>query len=303
MKVEEISEFGGPDVFRAAERPDPVPGAGEVVVRIHAACVNPTDLATRAHPYTPGLQLPLVLGWDLAGIVSEVGAGVSTYAPGDRVCGMIPFGRIAGRVGAYAAAAAVQPDWLAPLPENVPFEEGATLPLNSLTGYQALQLLPLAAGARLLITGASGGVGGFATQLAVQNQLHVIAVAGRGDEDWVRSLGPAEVLPREADLARTDRVDGVFDAVPLGPERTTPALRDGGTAVFTRPPQPARSDRVHLETVRVHSDPFVLALMARLLGQGELRTRVARVFPLEDAPKAHRLAEAGGLHGKVVLRP
>jgi len=179
MKVAEITRFGGPEVFRIAERPDPVPGPGQVVVRIMAASVNPTDLATREQPYTPGLELPLVLGWDLAGVVTAVGDEVGGYAPGDRVCGMIPFGRIAGRVGAYAEAAAVQPDWLAHLPGNVSFEEAATLPLNSLTAHQALAFFHLDPGARLLITGASGGVGGFATSLAVRAGLHVIAVAGR----------------------------------------------------------------------------------------------------------------------------
>ncbi len=303
MKVAEITGFGGPEVFRSAERPDPVPGAGEVVVRILAASVNPTDLVTREHPYTPGLQLPLVPGWDLAGVVTAVGGDVVGYAPGNRVCGMIPFGRIGGRVGAYAEAAAVDPAWLAHMPENVGFEEGATLPLNSLTADQALRFFHLEPGARLLITGASGGVGGFATALAVREGLHVIAVAGRDDEAWVRGLGADEVLPRDADLRDLAPVDGVLDAVPVGPERTTPALREGGTAVFTRPPHPARSDRVHFETVRVQSDPRALQEMANLLGEGVLKTRVARVLPLEDAAEAHRLAAAGGLHGKVVLKP
>jgi len=302
MKVAEITRFGGPEVFRIAERPDPVPGPGQVVVRIMAASVNPTDLATREQPYTPGLELPLVLGWDLAGVVTAVGDEVGGYAPGDRVCGMIPFGRIAGRVGAYAEAAAVQPDWLAHLPGNVSFEEAATLPLNSLTAHQALAFFHLDPGARLLITGASGGVGGFATSLAVRAGLHVIGVAGRDDDAWVEGLGAAEVLPRDADLGAIATVDGVLDAVPVGPARATPALRDGGTAVFTREPQPATSEHVRLVAMRVQSDP-ALAEMARLLGEGVLKTRVARVLPLDDVAEAHRLAGTGGLHGKVVLKP
>ncbi len=303
MKVAELTRFGGPEVFHLAERPDPTPGAGQVVVRILAAGVNPTDLATREHPYTPGLQLPLVPGWDLAGVVTAVGGDVAGYAPGDRVCGMIPFGRIAGRVGAYAEAAAVDPAWLAHLPDEVGFEEAATLPLNSLTAIQALAFFRLQPGARLLVTGASGGVGGFATALAVRSGLHVIAVAGRDDEPWVRGLGADEVLPRDADLAAIAPVAGVLDAVPVGPERATAALRDGGTVVFTRPPQPAHSDRVRFETVHVHSDPVALGDMVALLAEGVLKTRVARVLPLEDVAEAHRLAAAGGLHGKVVLKP
>jgi NADPH:quinone reductase-like Zn-dependent oxidoreductase len=203
-------------------------------------------------------------------------------------------------VGAYAEAAAVEPAWLAPLPATLGFEEAATLPLNVLTARQALGFFDLGTGARLLITGASGGVGGFATQLAARAGLHVIAVAGRDDDAWVTSLGAAEVLPRDADLGAIAPVDAVLDAVPVGPARSTPALRDGGLAVFTRPPQPPTSDRVRLEAVRVQSDR-ALHEMVQLLANGTLRTRVARVLPLDQAAEGHRLVEAGGLHGKVVL--
>lgn len=304
MKVIEVSETGGPEVLHLAGRPDPVPRPGEVVVRIHAASINPTDIAARtAGPkYIPDLKVPFVPGWDLAGVVGAVGEGAGEFAVGDRVVGMIPFGRIGGRVGAYAEAAAVDPGWLAPLAYGIGFEEGATLPLNALTAHQALAMFELQPGARLLVTGASGGVGGFAVELAVRAGLHVIAVAGTNDEAWVRSLGAHEVLPRDADLASIGPVDGVLDAVPVGPERSTPALRDGGLAVFTRAPQPSRSDRVRFETVRVQSEPAALRELARMFGAGELHTRVARVLPLAEAAEAHRLAEESGRRGKIVLR-
>jgi NADPH:quinone reductase len=304
VRVAEVTAFGGPEVLRPAERPDPVPAPGEVVVRIHATTVNPTDLASRAERRRAiqDLELPFVLGWDLAGEVSDVGAGVTAYAPGDRVVGMIPFGRIGGRVGAYAEAAAVDPDWLAPLPPVVPFERAATLPLNSLTARQALDMLGLEDGARLLITGACGGVGSFATQLAVADGVRVIAVAGRDDEDWAARLGAAEVLPRDADLSTIQPVDAVLDGVPLGPAASTAPLPDGGPAVFTRPPDPPESDRgQRFETVWVQPDPVALRELAAQLAAGDLRTRVAHVLPLEQAAEGHRLAEAGGLRGKVVL--
>ena len=307
MRVAEVTAFGGPEVFRTAERPDPVAGPGEVVVRIHAATINPTDLGTRAgqaRRRLPDLDPPFVPGWDLAGEVTEVGEGVSDYAPGDRVVGMIPFVRIGGRVGAYAEAAAVDPAWLAPLDADVSYEEGATLPLNALTAREALGMLALPAGATLLITGASGGVGGFATQLAVADGLRVVAVAGRDDEDWVAELGPAKVLSRDADLSRIEPVDGVFDTVPLGPAASTGALRDGGTAVFTRPPDPPEPDRgLRLESFLVSPNASALRELTGRLAAGELRTRVARVLSLEQAAEGHRLAEAGGLRGKVVLTP
>ena len=304
MRVAEVTAFGAPDVIRPAERADPVAGPGEVVVRIHAATINPTDLGTRAgqaRRRLPDLEPPFVPGWDLAGEVTEVGPGVDGHAVGDRVVGMIPFVRIGGRVGAYAEAAAVDPGWLAPLDPAVGYAEGATLPLNALTAREALDMLALPAGATLLITGASGAVGSFATQLAVADGLRAIAVAGRGDEDWVAGLGAAEVLPRDADLSGIEPVDGVLDAVPLGSGASTGALRDGGTAVFTRPPEPVPDRDVRLESFLVSADAAALRELARKLSAGALRTRVDRVLSLDEAAEGHRLAEAGGLRGKVVL--
>jgi NADPH:quinone reductase len=305
VRAAEVTAFGGPEVLRVAERPDPEPGPGELVVRIRAATINPTDLGTRAgqaRRRLPDLEPPFVPGWDLAGEVAEVGEGVTGFAPGDRVVGMIPFARIGGRVGAYAEAAAVDPDWLAPIGPGVSWEEAATLPLNALTAHEGLGILALPPGARLLITGASGAVGGFATQLAAQAGLHVVGVAGRDDEAWLAGLGAAEVLPRDADLDAIEPVDGVFDAVPLGPAASTGALRDGGTAVFTRPPDPPESDRVRLEVFLVSPNAAALRELAAQLGAGELATRVARVLPLDDVAEGHRLAEAGGTRGKIVLR-
>ena len=298
MRVVEVTAFGGPEVLRVAERPDPEPAAGEQVVAIHATSVNPTDLSTRdgsRRRRMPDLEPPFVPGWDLAGEI---------VASGERVVGMIPFVQIGGRVGAYAEQVAIDPAWLAPLPEGVPFEEAATLPLNALTARQSLDLIGLAAGEVLLVTGASGGVGGFAVQMAVADGLRVIAVAGTGDEDWVESLGASEVLPRDADLSGTRPVDGVLDAVPVGPELSTAALREGGTAVFTRTPDPPEPERdLRFETILVEPDAAALAGFAEQLAAGRLRTRVAQVLPFEEAPRAHELAEAGGLHGKVVLVP
>jgi NADPH:quinone reductase len=285
-------------VLRAGERPDPEPGAGEVLVAVRATTVNPTDLSTRdgsRRRRMPDLVPPFVPGWDLSGMVP---------ATGERVVGMIPFAKIGGRVGAYAELAAVDPSWLAPLPDGVAFEDAATLPLNGLTARQSLDLLGLAPGDALLVTGASGGVGGFAVQLAVADGLRVIAVAGRDDRDWVASLGAAEVLPRDADLSDIEPVDGVLDAVPVGPSASTAALREGGMAVFTRPPDPPEPSRdLRFETVLVQPDAALLAELAGQLAAGALRTRVAEVLPLEEAARGHELAEAGAPRGKVVLVP
>jgi NADPH:quinone reductase-like Zn-dependent oxidoreductase len=302
VRVAEVIRFGGPEVLHPGERPDPMPGPGELLVRIHAANINPTDLGARSGQIKrrlPELEPPFVPGWDLAGEVVEGGGG---FAAGDRVVGFVPFTRIGGAKGSYAELAAVEPDWLAPLADDIGWVEGATLPLNALTAHEALARLGLPAGARLLVTGASGAVGGFAVQLGAAAGLRVVAQASGGDEDWVAGLGAAEVLPRDADLGAIETVDGVLDAVPLGPDESTGALRDGGKAVFTRGQEPPAVEReIELESFLVSPDGDALRELATRFAAGELRTRVARVLPLEQAAEGHRLVEGGGLRGKVVL--
>jgi NADPH:quinone reductase-like Zn-dependent oxidoreductase len=304
MRVCEVTAFGGPEVLQESERLWPVPAAGEVVVEIAAANVNPTDIAGRSGAHRqrmPDLDAPFILGWDLAGVVAEINAPDCGYQVGDAVVGMIPWARIGGRVGSYAQAAAVDPDWLAPRPDGLDEVLGATVPLNTLTAHQALELIAAPAGATLLITGASGAVGGFATQLAVARGLHVLAVASDSDEDWVASLGPAEVLARSTDLSQVGPVDAVLDAVPVGAAALAP-VRPGGVAVFTRRSvQVPDGLDVRVEMPLVHTDPAPLAELTRLVADGTLRSRVAMTLDLADAAEAHRLVERGGLRGKVLL--
>jgi NADPH:quinone reductase len=304
MRVCEVTAFGGPDVLRESERPWPVAGEGEVVVRIAATNVNPTDIATRsgaARRRMPELEPPFVPGWDLAGEVGEVNAPDCGYAIGDAVVGMIPFGRIGGRVGAYAQAAAVQPDWLAPRPAGLDEVPGATVPLNALTAHQALELIGAPAGAAVLITGASGAVGSFATQLATQRGIRVVALASHRDEAWVGGLGADRVLPRGTDLSKIGPIDAVLDAVPLGAQAIAP-LRRGGVVVFTRGSVELPDGlEVRVEKPLVHSDPEALAELTRMVAEGRLRSRLDRTLDLARAAEAHRLVERGGLRGKVVL--
>jgi NADPH:quinone reductase-like Zn-dependent oxidoreductase len=317
MRVSEATAFGGPEVLALAERPWPVAGAGEVVVRIEAANVNPTDLGARsgaAARRLPELAPPFVLGWDLAGVVEAVGppgepsapggAGGPALAPGDPVVGMIPWYHVGGRVGAYAEAAAVEAAWLAPRPAGLDAVTGATVPLNALTASQMLALLGLQPGSTLLVVGASGAVGSFAVQLAAAAGVRVIAQAADGDEPWVASLGAAELIARDASLAALAPLDAVFDAVPIGPAAAAP-VRDGGAAVFTRRiegTEPLAARGIAVQMPLVATDPAALAGLTAAVAAGRLRTRVARTLDLADAAEAHRLVERGGLRGKVVLR-
>jgi NADPH2:quinone reductase len=303
MRVSEVTEFGGPEVLRVAERPEPSAAPGEVVVRIAAANVNPSDLAARSGAVRrrmPSLEPPFVAGWDLAGEVADAGDRSSPFAAGDPVVGMIPWIQIGGRTGAYAEAAAVDPAWLVQRPAALDPVAAATIPLNALTARQALDLLALEAGATLLVTGASGAVGGFATQLAVADGLRVLAIASDGDEDWVAALGPAEVLARDTDLGALAPVDGLLDSVPVGAAAVA-AVREGGMAVFTRGVSVDGRDDLTVHTPLVRPDADALTSLVQAVAAGRLRTRVAATLSLEDAAEAHRLAEQGGNRGKLVL--
>jgi NADPH:quinone reductase len=304
MRVSEVSEFGGPDVLREAQRPWPKAASGEIVVEIAATNINPTDIAARTGAHRrrmPDLKTPFVTGWDLSGVVSEVNAVDTGFEAGDRVVGMIPWARIGGRVGAYAQAAAVKPEWLAPRPSELDDIQGATVPLNTLTAHQALELIDAPAGATLLITGASGAVGGFATQLAVQRGLRVLAVASDADQEWVASLGPDQVLARDTDLAQVGPVDAVLDAVPIGAAAIAP-VRAGGVALFTRGSVelPDGLD-LRVEMPLVNSDPDALRQLTTQVAEGSLKSRVAMTLDLAEAAEGHRLVERGGLRGKIVL--
>lgn len=304
MKVVEVTELGGPEVLQVAERSEPAPDPGQVVVRVRAANVNPTDLGARAGagrvvPPDP----PFVLGWDLAGEVNAIGEGVSDFNAGDRVVGMVQWYEAGGSVGAYAELVAFDADWLVPLPDSLDYETACTIPLNAVTARQGLELLDPPDGCDLLVTGASGAVGSFAVQLAKAAGHRVIAQAGRDDEDWPRELGADEVLPRDADLSAIDPVPAVFDAVPLG-EAVFAAVQDGGAIVTTRrPPEAPQERKIRQESFLIHHDRAGLLEVVDAVATGELRTRVDRTLPLAEAAEAHRLVEAGGLHGKVVLIP
>ena len=297
--------LGGPEVLQVTELPEPEAGPGQVVVRIRAVCVHPADVAATTGEIPRGPDKPpFSPGWDIAGEVASVGPDAADFGVGDRVVGMIPWYLTRGAPGGYAEFVAADTDWLVRLPDGLDFVSAATVPLNAQTAHQGLSLVALAllpAGSSLLVTGASGGVGGFATQLAVQSGYRVLAQASHEDEQWVRGLGAHEVVSRSVEAATAGPVAAVFDAVPLG-EAAAAAVEDRGVVVVTRPTSaivPARGVRQELQLIR-HDR----ALLADLVGQvasGRLRTRVADTMPLTEAADAHRRVLAGGLRGKLVL--
>jgi NADPH:quinone reductase-like Zn-dependent oxidoreductase len=288
--------------------PSPIPT--EVLVEVHAAGVNPVDWKTRegrgaARACGPP---PFTLGWDVAGVVTELGRGVTIFAPGDRVFGMPWFPRAAGAYAEFVTAPSRQ---FARMPDGLSFEEAAALPLAALTSWQALvDTAHVSEGQTVLINGASGGVGHIAVQVAKARGARVIGTARAVNHDFLRELGADECLDRERvplqDAARD--VDVVLDFV--GGDASTAALdtlREGGllVSVPSGPNEDAAAEGekrgIGVTGILVEPDGHAMGEIAALVREGRLTAHVDSTFPLEDAARAHERLEAGGVRGKIVL--
>lgn len=304
--------FGGVEVLQVAEAGVPATGPGQVRIRVEAATVNPVDLATRSGALTAAGLLPerdvTGLGWDVAGVVAEAGEGVSGFAVGDRVVGLSD--RLDVTLGTHADQVVLDATAVARAPAAVPAAEAATLPLNGLTAVQALDRLGLGAGQSLLVTGAAGGVGGFAVQLAVERGLRVIAVAGEDDEELVRAMGAEWFVPRSAPRLGTavrelvpGGTDGAVDAAALGAVALDAVCGGGAFAALVAgcAPAPLRGTNVFHTWIR--ADGARLADLVALAEAGRLTLRVTDTLPLEQVAVAHERVAKGGLRGRVVLVP
>jgi NADPH:quinone reductase-like Zn-dependent oxidoreductase len=302
-----ITEPGGPEVMRVIDRDIGDPGAGEVRLAVRAAAVHPSDIAFRER----GIQRlppPWVPGWDAAGTVESIGAGVEGLASGDAVMAVVAPRRAEG--GAQSQLLVAPATSVVPLPAGTTVEQASTLPMNGLTAYRGLELLDLPAEATLLVTGGAGLLASYAIPLAKRAGLRVLADAGPADEEFVRSLGADVVLPRGEELigavgdAAPGGVDAVFDTALLG-RGIFPAIRDRGALVFVRTwTGEAVEDGITVHPVWV-GDVLErtdwLRELSELAGEGVLPLRVAATFPPERAADAHRLMEAGGLRGRAVV--
>ncbi|MGW0515694.1 NADP-dependent oxidoreductase [Streptomyces olivaceoviridis] len=296
MRAAVVRAFGGPDAVEIAEVPVPEPGPGQVRIKVAAGALNPVDAGVRAG-FFGGAGKTLGLGWDAAGTVDAVGVAAA-WQVGDPVVALVPG--VSDPLGAHAEYVVVDADAVAKAPATVDAVHAGTLPLNGLTAVQALDLLDLAPGASLLVTGAAGAVGAFAVQLAAHRGIEVTGHARAGDEELVRSLGAAHFT---AEGVGPGSVDAVLDAAVLG-EPALEWVRDGGVYMGVRPgAYPASVRGVRTGAVAVAADGARLAELVRLVDEGVLTLRVAGTFALEDAVEAHaRLAE-GGVRGRVVLVP
>ncbi len=309
MKVVGVIEFGGPEALRVFDVAEPHAGHGEVRIRVRAASVNPTDSFVRNGDRAESQKAfdpPYVPGMDVAGVLDEIGDGAET----DLVLGANVMAIVVprGSSGGYAEYVVVPAESVATIPAGSSFVEASTLPMNALTARLTLDLLDLQPGQTLAVTGAAGAFGGYITQLAHADGLRVIADASPSDAGLVRSFG-AEVVARGDGFAERvralvpDGVDGLADGALLNAAALT-AVRDGGSlaAVRSFPGESERGITIHL--VRVPTYARQQAKLDRLRQQvedGVLTLRVARTFAPGEAGEAHRILEAGGTRGRLVI--
>lgn len=306
--------FGGPEVLTAERVARPAPLPTEVLVRVHAAGINPVDWKTRAGSGMAGVlgEPPFILGWDVAGVVEEIGFGVTTLAPGDEVYGMPWFPRAAGAYAEFVTAPARQ---FTRKPATATFAQAAAVPLAGLTAWQALvDTAAVRPGQRVLITAAAGGVGHLAVQFAKHLGAYVIAVAGPHNQQWLTELGADRVLDYtagrfEKEVADVDVVlDLVGDAHDATSTRSIETLRPGGLLIAVPGGvSPALAAAAEAAGVRataflVEPDSPALARIAALIDDGTVTVEVAAELPLAAVADAHRTAEQGHTRGKVVLR-
>jgi NADPH:quinone reductase-like Zn-dependent oxidoreductase len=307
MSAVRISEFGGPDVLRVLQVDRPVPGAGEMLVRVHAAGVNSVDTSIRAGRMAgmAGAGLPYTPGFDVSGVVEQVGPDVARFKAGDAVFSMIDL----RRGGGYAEYAIVKETEAAAKPGRITHVQAAGLPLVSLTAWQALfETAGLDKGQTVLIHGGAGGVGSIAVQLAKWKGATVIATASEPNHAFLREIGADQVIDYTTthfeDVVKD--VDVVLDTV--GGEtrqRSFAVLRAGGflVSLLGAPSQDlARQHKVRAAGILVHPDAQQLSEIAQLVQLGHLRPIVTHVLPLDQAPAAHEQSETRHTRGKIVLQ-
>jgi len=304
MRAAFIERYGGPDLLKYGDLPDPEAESGEVVIDVHAASVNSADWKVRAGQYAQA-TFPLILGRDFSGVISTVGAGVADLKRGDAVFGVCE----SGQEGAYAEKIAVKAPIVAKKPDSLSHVNAAALALTGLTALSAIEdTLRLKPGETILIQGGAGGVAGFAIQLAKHIGARVIATASAANHDYVRGLGADEIIDYKAtDFTRvvTD-CDAVFDTVGGDvAQRSFAALKPGGRAAFiasgAQAPKPPRDDVTSLRPpvgrARRHLERIV-----ELLQAGAVKPPEIKLYRLSQAADAHRLSESRHFRGKLVFQ-
>lgn len=275
-------------------------GPTDVRIRVAAAAVNPVDVGVLRGPVRAltGLPDPVGLGWDVSGIVAEVGSEVTGLSPGDAVAGILHVIVRKPSVGSHADETVLPADAVARIPDGLDLTDAASVPLNALTARQALDLFGPAEGRNLLVTGGAGAVGGHAIVLAGREGWRVTALARESDADFVARAGADLVteLPRAS-------FDAVLDAAVLL-ESALAAARDGGSFVGVAPGSPVAAERgITVHTVGVEPDSAAMAKLLGFAADGTFEIRVAGRVPLHDAEKAYDKVASGSQRGRWLIVP
>ncbi|MEO7120396.1 MAG: NADP-dependent oxidoreductase [Ginsengibacter sp.] len=307
MKAVRIHEFGGPEVLKYEDAPKPTPAADEVLVKVHASGVNPIDWKIRAG-HAKGkfpVKFPLILGWDFSGEIEEVGGDIIIFRVGDEVYGRPD----PTRDGTYAEYVAVKANEISAKPKSIDHDKAAAVPLAGLTAWQALfDHGKLEAGQKVLIHGASGGVGTYAVQFAKWKDAYVIGTASSDNKDFLINLGANEVIDykKEKFEDKLKDIDLVIDLIGGDTQkRSLNVIKKGGRLITTVAPEykdEAASKDIILENFMAQSDPEDLEQIASLIDSGKVSPVMANIFPLKQAAVAHKLIEEGHTRGKIVLQ-
>jgi NADPH:quinone reductase-like Zn-dependent oxidoreductase len=305
MKAAFFMKNGGPEVLQYGDVPDPVAGAGEVLVDVHAASVNGADWKVRAGSYAPITKFPYVAGRDFSGVVARLGDGVKDLKVGDPVFGVVE--QVAD--GCYAEKVAIKAAIVAKKPDSLSHVEAAALALIGLTALVSIEdTLKLKSGETILIQGGAGGVASFAIQVAKHIGARVITTASAANHDYVRKLGADQVIDyNKEDFTKVvSGVDAVFDTVGGDiAQRSFTVLRPGGRAAFigsgANAPASPRPDVTSLRP-KVGRDRAHLERIVELVGKGAVRVPEIKAYPLSEAAAAHRVSEGRHLRGKLVFK-
>ncbi len=310
MRAIRQDTHGSPDVLKEVELPRPEPGSSEILIAVRGAGVNPTDWWNRALPMTAN-GLPLILGWDVSGVVESVGTGVTIFKPGDEVFGMLPYPH---GVGAHAEYVTSPARAFVHKPAGIDHVQAGALPLAALTAYQALvDTADIQPGQRVLIHAAAGGVGHLAVQIAKSRGAYVIGTASAAKHDFLRSIGVDEAIDYQTvDFTEAAKdIDVVLDSISRDADaraRSLAVLHPGGTLVSILPfPIDAAeladiaARGIRYESLLVEADRAGMQAIADLVETGALRVHIEATFPLAEAAKAHTLGETGRTTGKIVL--
>jgi NADPH:quinone reductase-like Zn-dependent oxidoreductase len=304
MKAAFIEQYGGPEVLKYGDLPDPVAGPGEVVIDVVAASVNGADWKVRVGQYKQS-KLPFALGRDFSGVISAIGEGVADLKVGDAVFGVCD----AGQEGAYAEKIAVKAAIVAKKPDGLSHVNAAALALTGLTAMSAIEdTLKLQPGETILIHGGAGGVASCAIQLAKHIGAHIITTASAANHEYVRGLGADEIIDYNArDFTQiVSNCDAVFDTVGGDvAQKSFAVLKPGGRAAFiasgAQAPTPNRDDVMSLRPpvgrARRHLDRI-----AQLFQAGAIRPPEVKLYRLSEAADAHRLSESRHFKGKLVFQ-